>query len=200
MSTNYSLSDRLPRDSAGQPLLAGINDQTSQLDFSLIRMVGTSSTGSKNLGYLGTAGTTQGSKLESLHPLMQVGGVYLTPVATETSAVAPGRAKIAQVSAFGELLSVPHPATYGTLTAGSTQTFKAGASGIVRGYGVSWSGVNLGDSVSFSDGTTFISAIVFTSAAGYADRVLPNGGVMATSITLRRVGLTGQSSAVVFYL
>ena len=66
---------------------------------------------------------------------------------------------------------------------------------------MSWSAVNLGDSVVLSDNNTFIRAITYTSSAGYADRIIPSGGILfGTSIIVRRVGLTGAASVSIDYL
>jgi hypothetical protein len=153
------------------------------------------------LAFLGVATAVQASRIEALHPGINLGATYIDYTANQASPVSSGRFKLLQASNHGELFATPHPSTAATMTSGSTQTMKAGSSGVVRSFGVSWSAVNLGDSVTLSNGAEFMYAIVFTSAAGYADRVIPNGGVaFPASITVRRVGLTGQSSTIITYL
>jgi hypothetical protein len=199
MGTNYQLTDRLPTDSGGQRLLALVNDQTSQLDFALWRSVGASVSGSKILGYAGVANATQSSKIESLHPFMTGGGVYITPATTQASPVLSGRGKIAHMSNYGEVLSVPHPKIVSTLTSGSKNTIRAG-SAIVYGLTVSWSGVSLGEVFSISDDAVFRGAIVATSIAGNDFLMIPDGGwLFSSSVTLQRT-LGGNCSMVVSYL
>lgn len=201
MSTNYSLSDQLPKDASGQKGLAWTNDQTSQLDYALIRGIAASQTGSKILAYLGVGTATQSSRVESLHPGVNLGATYLDYSTTAVSPVSSGRFKLLGATERGELYTTPFPSIPETMTTGSAQTMKSGLSGVLKSFGVSWSGVNLGDSVTVSNGAQFMYAIVFASAAGHADRIIPNGGVaFPASITVRRVGLTGQSSTIVTYV
>jgi hypothetical protein len=199
MSTSYSLTDSLPRDARGQPLMAWVNDQTSQLDFGLPRGIGGSQTGSKILLYLATANATQSSKIESLHPFTSVGGTMIEPATTQASPVVGGRGKIAHVSNWGELRSSPHPRIPATLTTGSKNTVKAG-SAIVYSFYVSWSAVSLGETFSLLDDAVFRGAIVATSVAGNDFIPIPDGGwLFSSSVTLQRT-LGGACSMVCSYL
>lgn len=199
MSTNFNLTDSLPKDSSGQRALAWTNDQTSQLDYALPRGVGASTTGSKILAFLGVATATQSSKVESLHPGINLGATFIDSTTTQTSPVSSGRFKLLQATNWGELYATPAPRISATLTAGSKNTVKVG-SAVLHSFGVSWSGINLGTTFTVSDNTTFLLSIVGTSAAGHADRILPLGGLfISSSITLQRLSLDGAASLTVSY-
>lgn len=198
MSTNVTLTDALPRDAGGQKFAALVNDQTSQLDFAMWKSIAASTIGSKILGY-GAIGThSQGSKVESLHPFVSVGGVYIDPTTTQASPVSSGRGKIAQMSGWGELYATPAPRTVATLTSGSKNTVKVG-SAVVHSFCVSYSAVSLGETFTLSDNVDFRAAIVATSAAGNGFVTIPAGGwLFSASVTLQRT-LGGAASLTVSY-
>src|SRR3990172_10692576 len=95
MSTAYSLSDSLPRDSGGQKLLAWQNIATSQNDMSLTMGIGASTIGttSKIHSYLGIATAVAGSTLVNNAPagVMPLWGYMLNPSGIAISNFVPAR-------------------------------------------------------------------------------------------------------------
>ena len=113
MATNYSLTDQLPRDSAGQPFAALINPDSASLDFVLTRAVAVSSVNAKNLGYQAVATHVSASALSSGQPIVLFGGITGEVPAT----VGFGDSQMVVVDRKGALKTVPR--AYEFLASGS---------------------------------------------------------------------------------
>ena len=70
MTTGYSFSDTLPKDVAGNPFIAMIDNQTVANDFSMLKGIATSAhgTGAIRLSHMAIATHTQGSPLGEEDP------------------------------------------------------------------------------------------------------------------------------------
>lgn len=200
MSRNYSISHSAPRELGGQKMIALIDDQTSQLDFSLLKGIGSSPMGSASLilGHLAIGTQTQASKIESLHPFVSIGGVYVDYAAAQASPVASGQGKIAHISNWGEVFVTSQPKSSSTIGgSGSADNVKS-SSGIVYEFGVAWSDCNTGNIVRLTDNGTGVRAIVFNATSGNQWVRLPDGGIpISTSITVQKT-ITGGAGASIF--
>ena len=65
MSTAYSLSDQLSKDSGGQKILMPVDMSTSQLDFALLGSIGARTVASKVIGHLAVGGGVVASAIQA---------------------------------------------------------------------------------------------------------------------------------------
>jgi hypothetical protein len=79
MTTNYALTDNLPKDAGGQKMMAWIDDTTSQLDFGLPRGIGSETLGATSKVMLHQAvGThTVGSAIDTTSADIHIAGSAL---------------------------------------------------------------------------------------------------------------------------
>lgn len=68
MTTQYSISDILPKDATGQPLFALADISTSQLDFALQAGIAPSAVNAKNYAFLGIATHKQSGSISTNSP------------------------------------------------------------------------------------------------------------------------------------
>lgn len=81
MTTQYSLSDILPKDATGQPIFAPVDIGTSQLDFALQTGVAASTVNGKRHAYQGVATHTQAGTQAATGPGVAILGLAGTPLA-----------------------------------------------------------------------------------------------------------------------
>lgn len=82
MTTQYSLSDVLPKDATGQPLFALADISTSQVDFALQAGIAPSAVNAKNYAFLGVATHKQSGSISVNSPGVAVlGFAGTTPLA-----------------------------------------------------------------------------------------------------------------------
>ena len=175
MTTNYSLSDILPKDATGQPMFSPINIATSQLDFALQAGIAPSTVNAKNYVYQGIATHTQSGSMTTAGPgvaVMGYSGTNPFPVATNL--------QLLWLNSSGALNTVPAE-SYTLISSGSTA---ASADTAHRLYGtynglstlnssvvlyVSAMAETNGAALFFSNAKTGKGIVLSTSAAGYTE-------------------------------
>lgn len=195
MTTNYVLSDTLPKDANGIMILSPINDTTSQLDFGLLRGISSESIGatSKNVVRLGIATHTIGSALGTGH----AGVVALGKYTESPSAMGPNNAQALRVDKHGALY-VRSACTLKSISTASAATYVTGST-LLNKIIITFSAVGAGDSVVIRDGTTS----VFTAYAGSASVTQQydfEGTLFSTNINhVRTLAGGGATSITVVY-
>lgn len=169
MSTNYSLTDGLPKDSGAQKLLAWIDDGTSQLDFALPRGIGSESIGntSKIVSAAQVGTHTIGSAVG--HQVISVGGGIYSEA---PSAIGTGNAQANRINAKGTQY-VQQASTILSFDTTSAQVHILG-SALLNFVRVNLSNVNSGDSVTIGDGTgTRLTFLATTNGSAQFDEKYP---------------------------
>ena len=178
MTTNYSMTDRLPSDVGGQKFAGWVDIGTSQLDFSLPIGLGAHTTGgtSKVVAYLGIGTHTIASKIETSAP-----GVLLLGAYTESpSAVGTGNANSIRIDNQGALYTRPASGILAT-TSASVQTHLSG-SALLHDLHIVFSNVDAGDSVTIEDGNDYKLAYIATAASQHFSDHFATGLVFNTSL------------------
>lgn len=159
MTTGYSLSDTLPKDSAAQKLLAGIDINTSQLDFALLAAIGAQTASSKIYGHLLTGGGMVASVIKN----QAVGMPLLLGYQAAPSNLAAGGFQLARGNEKGYQFTTQASMVACTM-AGSTETASA-ASGVVYGalIGAGSAGTVAGGCVVLLDGATSRGFSIFSA-------------------------------------
>lgn len=181
MTTQYSMSDELPKDSGGAKHLGVIDSSTSQLDYALIRGVGSTPLGStsKNLALLGVGSHTYGSAVD------HGAGVGVIALYTESpSAMGTGNMQMLRSDKEGALYTRPASGILSYMTAASIQTHVSGSL-LLHGINILGVDVNAGDTVKVEDGTAFKLGYVFTATSEVIDRSFTTGLHFGTSIRVR---------------
>lgn len=182
MTTAYALTDTAPKDAGGGKFMALIDSDTSQGDFALWKGIGASSPGTpaRRLAHAAVGTHTQGSQIQTLHPLMMLGGVYIENIGTSpaTSPVASGKANYVTMSNWGELHTQPAPKASSHVST-STNLVKNG-SGILYGFYVGWTDANAGDPIRVTDNLTPIFSILTGGSSGF-EQIWVDGGVRFTT-------------------
>lgn len=177
MTTEYSMSDVLPKDSGGAKLLAWIDDATSQLDFGLPRGVGSESLGaaSKTVANLGVGTHTAGSALGTEVGVLAIGAYTEAP-----SAIGTDNAQLLRSDKEGAL--------YVRLGSGITAfdatsaDIQVSGSALLHGIHISYSDVNAGDSITIGDGVSARFNFLLTSTSGNESRDFTAGVVFENDI------------------
>lgn len=148
MTTNYTLTDGLPKDSGGQKLIAWIDDSTSQLDFALPRGLGSESIGStsKITAHQAIGTHTAGSAVGT-----QVGVIAMGAYTEAPSAIGTGNAQLLRSDKEGALMVRPASGIMQVDTTSANIHFLGSA--LLHGLHVVMSDINAGDSVTIGDGT-----------------------------------------------
>lgn len=170
MTTQYSLSDILPKDAVGQPIFAPVDISTSQLDFALQTGIAPSTVNGKRHVYQGVATHTQNGSLISTGPGVVVLGVAGNPVGVA------GNLQALFLTSNGALNTVPAE-SYTFVASGSTT---ASANTAHRLYGT-YNGLStLGTSVVFH-----VSVLAETNNAAvfHSNAKTGRGIVLSTSAT-----------------
>ena len=202
MTTAYSLTDTAPKDAGGQKFLALIDAHSSQGDFALWKGLGTSSPGTpaRKVAHAAIGTHTRGSTIESNHPLVAIGGVYIENAGASpgASATTSGSAQIAGMTNWNELFTRSAPVGASKVST-SANTIKNG-SGIIYGMLVSVSEVQLGAVVRLRD--SLIDKLTFVAASqfGTYNVTVPDGGIVfSTTIQHAQTVSAGAASTTVFY-
>jgi len=178
MTTQYSMTDRLPSDVGGQKFAGWVDDGTSQLDFALPRGIGSEALGgtSKIVAHLGVATHTIASKIEATAP-----GVLLLGAYTESpSAVGTGNANSIRIDSEGALYTRPASGIM-SYTSASVQTHVTG-SALLHDAHIVFNNVDAGDSVRIDDGTGYKLAFIATAASQHFSEHFATGLVFNTSL------------------
>lgn len=128
MTTNYSLTDVLPKDATGQPLFGLTDISTSQLDFALQAGVAASVVNAKNYAYQGIATHTQSGSMIAAGPGVMMFGVGGTPLAVSSNIQA------IWLTSLGAVNTVPAE-SYTILASGSTAASADTAHSLFGNYG-----------------------------------------------------------------
>ena len=171
MSTNFSMSDSLPKSAGGQAFAALTDVATSQLDFALMAGIGSRTTGSKIVAALQVATYVGASRIDT--PVLGVAlmGHYTSAVC----AMGLGQAMPIRADASG-MLYAGAPSHTALFNATSQNIFKA-TSGIVYSGVIACSGGLAGACVVLMDGTTSRSVFVFSAANETVPFSYGDGGV-----------------------
>lgn len=195
MTTNYRLTDTAPKDLSGARLWAPIDDQTSQLDFGVLRGIGVVSLGgtSRNLVHLAVGSHTIGSALDKGAGILLLGAYDESP-----SAIGQGNAQSLRTDAEGALYTRPASGIM-SLNAGSVQTHVA-TSALLHDLHINFLNVDAGDSVTIEDGDDYKLAFIATAASQHFSEHYSAGLHFGTNIksTITIAG-AGAASVTVGY-
>ena len=177
MSTSYSSTDSLPKDSGGQKHMAWVDDGTSQLDFAWPRGIGSESLGgpSQILAHLAVGTHTIGSALGA-----NVGVVIMAAYDESPSAIGQGNAQMLRSDKEGALYTRPASGILAYSSA-SVQTHVAG-SALLHDLHITFNDVDAGDSVRIDDGTAFRLSFIATAASQHFSEHYSTGLVFNTSL------------------
>lgn len=195
MTTEYILTDSLPKDKTGAKIIAPIDDSTSQLDFGVLRGIASESLGatSKNLVFLGVGSHTIGSAIGT-----KVGELALGVYTNAPSSVGDDNAQAMRVDKQGALFTRGAQTSY-SQSGASVETHIAG-SGLLHGYSIRFNDVNAGDRVDLEDNNTFVMSIVADSASQHKTQMFPVGILFSTSLVHSlTVSGAGAASVTLFY-
>jgi len=161
MTTEYSLADTLPKDLGGAKHLGVIDDQTSQLDYALIRGIASESLGgaSRNLAMLGVSSHTIGSAIGHGGGVMSMGAYTESP-----SGIGTGNAQAVRVNKEGHVYTMPASGVLSYGAAASVQTHVTG-SALLFGVNILGVDVNAGETVKIQDGNDYKLGYVFSSTS-----------------------------------
>ncbi len=189
MTTEYIITDSLPKDKTGAKIVAPIDDSTSQLDFALLRGIATESLGatSKNVAFLGVGSHTAGSAIGTKVGEMMLGIYTNTP-----SAVGDNTAQTLRVDKYGAMFVRGAESTV-SFSAASTQTHVSG-SGLLHGIHIMFNDVQAIDTIQIQDGNDTKFSVVANSASGNYSMTFPVGVKFTTSIK-HVASITGAGGA-----
>lgn len=158
MTTAYSFSDTLGKDSGGQKLLMGVDLSTSQLDFCILGAIGAQTAASKIYGHLLTGGGMVASAIKN----QAVGMPLLLGYLTNPSGLAIGGFQLARGNQIGHQYVVTPSAT--ALVSAASQDIASAASAVVYSAILAACGVQAGACAVLLDGTTSRGVVVFGAA------------------------------------
>lgn len=196
MTTNYTLSDRAPKDIDGSKFWSLVDSQTSQLDFALPMGIGQRTIYSKKFASLGIGTHSQASKVEAGTVGVALMGVYLDDVSA--SKVSNGQANFIKSSNRGELITTG-ACQMPIMNATSTNIFTLG-SGLLHGGYVSGAGVTAGNTVVIRNGANTVLNIVFEAANQTIPIMLPRGGLYFSSSIIHTATLSGGAASVTLFV
>jgi len=196
MTTNYTLSDRAPKDIDGAKFWSLVNTSVSQLDFALPMGIGERTIYSKTFASLGIGTHSLASKVEAGAVGVALMGVYLDD--SDTSKVANGQAQLIKSSRKGELFTTG-ACKLALVNATSVNTYTLG-SGLLHGGYITGTNVNLGDTVRIESNTTTVFNVVFSATSQTHVLQIPPGGIYFSSSIIHRrtIGANGATSVVLF--
>lgn len=196
MATAYALTDELPKDSGGAKILAPINDQSTTLDFGILRGIGAHSLGAASLNVLHMAVGTHktGSKLDAGH----VGVVLLGTYTESASTVAYDNAQAIRVDREGAVYVRP-ASNVMSFSSASVQTHHVG-SALLHDIIITTQDVNSG-SIIFEDAGSYKLGFVVTAASENFAHSFATGLLFTASLThtLADLGGGGGASVTITY-
>ena len=177
MTTIYRLTDTAAKDAGGARLLMPIDDQTSQLDFGLLRGIGVEILGStsRNLVHLAVGSHTIGSAIDKGAGILLLGAYTEAP-----SAIGTGGGQALRSDNQGALYTRPASGIM-SLNAGSVQTHIA-TSALLHDIHIHLSGVAVGDDVTIEDGDDYKLTFVATTASQHLSEHYSTGLHFGTNI------------------
>ena len=192
MTTEYSLTDSLPKDLGGAKHLALIDDSTSQLDYALIRGIGSEPLGgaSKNVAHMGVATHTIGSAVGPLAGVLGLGIYSEAPTAVGTA-----QAQALRTDNEGALFTRP-ASGIPVFSSASIQTHISGSL-LLHGLQISGADVNAGDTVIIQDGDDTRFPFVFSTTSQVYYQNFTTGVVFSTS--LKHVSSGANASVTLIY-
>jgi hypothetical protein len=178
MTTEYAMTDTLPKDAGGAKHLGVIDDSTSMLDYALIRGVGAESLGntSKNLALIGVGSHTIGSAIGHEAGVTMMGAYTESP-----SGIGTGNVQMVRTDKEGAIYTRPASGIPGFSTAASLQTVVSG-SVLLHGVVISGKNVNTGDTVTIQDGNDAKLHYVFGATSEVMQSQFTAGLVFNTSL------------------
>jgi hypothetical protein len=158
MTTQYSLSDTLPKDAGGAKFAGWVDISTSQNDFALPKGIGSLTANSKIFANLAIGTHVGGSKVD--HPV--VGVLGMAHFASNASIVGTMGAVPVRGDDRGEIYQSALSST-ASMMSGSTETVSL-ASGILYRMIVAGCGVQAAAQVAVLNGATSLAHVVFSGA------------------------------------
>jgi hypothetical protein len=195
MTTNYALTDNLPKDAGGQKMMAWIDDTTSQLDFGLPRGIGSETLGATSKVMLHQAvGThTVGSAIGN-----NVGVILMGAYTEAPSAIGSGGAQHLRSDKEGALYTRPASAILAFDT--TSADIHIAGSALLHDLHIVFNDVNAGDTVTIRDGTLTRFQFIATAASQHFSEHFSGGLVFNTNIShARSIGAAGAASITVGY-
>lgn len=181
MTTEYTLTDSLPKDMGGAKHLGLINDSTSAQEYALLRGIGAKSMGaaSRNVALLGVGSHTRGSAID------HGGGVAVIGIYTEApSAMGTNNAQMIRVDKEGAVYARPASTIMSYMAAASIQTHVTG-SALLHGINILGVNVNAGNTVKVEDGTAYKLGFAFTTTSEIIQKDFTGGLHFGTSLRVR---------------
>jgi hypothetical protein len=177
MTTNYRMTDSLPKDLSGARILAPIDDSTSQLDFLMLTGIGVRSMGatSRNLGHLAVGSHTIGSAIDK-----GVGTVILGVYTESPSAVGINNAVGLRSDSLGNQY-VRSASNTMSVSSASVETHVTGSALLTDVHAV-FSDSNAGDSLTIEDGDNYRLTFIVTSASQHFSEHFSAGLYFGTNI------------------
>ncbi len=195
MTTNYALGDTLAKDLSGGRLLMPVNDESSVLDFALLRGIGAESLGtaSRNLAFLAVGSHKTGSALGTGVGIVAMGAYTESP-----SAIGTGNAQQLRSDKEGALYVRPASGIL-SFSAASVETHLTGSL-LLHDIHVALVDVNAGDSVRIDDDTGYRFSFIATAASQHFSEHYATGLQFNTSLkhTLTMSG-AGTASVTISY-
>lgn len=195
MTTSYRLTDSLAKDIGGRNILMPIDDQTSQLDFALLRGIGVESLGgtSRNLVHLAVGSHTAGSALDKYAGILLLGAYTESP-----SAIGTNNAAAIRSDKEGAIYARPASGIM-SVSSASVETHLTG-SALLHDLHIHLSNVNAGDDVTIEDGDNYRLSFIATAASQHFSEHYSTGLHFGTNIkhTLT-LGGAGTASVTVVY-
>ena len=195
MTTEYSLTDELPKDAGGAKLIALIDDSTSQSDFAMLKDIGAEPWGSAshNVAFLEVATHTAGSILSTKAGVMLVGAYTEAPTAVNTN-----NAQVARMDNEGALY-VRQASAILSYSAASVETHVAG-SALLHDLHIRFNDVDAGDTVTIEDGSDYRLMFVATAASQHFSEHFSGGLHFNTSLKhILTIGGGGGASVTLGY-
>lgn len=196
MTTNYRLTDTAAKDAGGARLLMPIDDQTSQLDFGLLRGIAVEQLGSasRNLVHLAVGSHTAGSKLDK-----QAGMLLLVGYNESPSAMGTGNAQVARSDKLGNLYVRPASSVM-SVSSASVETHLTG-SALLHDIHIVLLDVNAGNDVTIEDGNDYKLSFIATATSQHFSEHYSTGLYFGTNIkhTLT-LGGAGTASITLAYV
>lgn len=195
MTTNYRLNDTFSKDAGGARTLMPIDDQTSQLDFGLLRGIGVEALGStsRNLVHLAVGSHTIGSAID------KGAGIVLLGVYTESpSAIGTGGAQGIRSDKQGAVYVRPASGIM-SVSSASVETHIAG-SALLHDIHIVLNDVNAGNDITIEDGNNYKLSFIATAASQHYSEHYAAGLHFGTNIkhTLT-LGGAGTASVTIGY-
>ena len=195
MTTTYRLTDTAAKDAGGARILMPVDDQTSQLDFGLLRGIGVEILGatSRNLVHLAVGSHTVGSAIDKGAGILLLGAYTESP-----SGIGTGGGQALRSDNQGALYTRPASGIM-SLNSGSIQTHIA-TSALLHDIHIRFDDVDVGDDVTIEDGDDYKLTFIATAASQHFSEHYSTGLHFGTNIksTITIPGAGGASVTVVY--